>query len=125
MSLVRNSLFPYLLVSTIFHLVLVFTWGSRPVRPAPMEEILVKLLPPPAAQEKPAPRAAAPRGAAPTPQPAKQPAREAPREKITPAELPPGKPAKIDRSGAEAAPKKNPTVESIPNKPVEAAAEPR
>jgi TonB family protein len=97
-SLVRNSLFPYLLVSTIFHLVLVFTWGSRPVRPAPMEEILVKLLPPAAPQERPAPRAATPRTAKPAPQPPKQLARDKP----TPAELPPGKPAKIDRPGAEA-----------------------
>jgi len=113
-SLVRNSLFPYLLASTVFHLVLAFTWGNRPVRPAPMEEILVKLLPPPAAQEKPAPRAAAP---APPPQPAKQVARETPREKPTRAELPLGQHAKIDRPGAEIPPKKEKKV--TPEKPVE------
>jgi TonB family protein len=101
-TLVRNSLFPYLFVSVLFHLVLAFTWGNRPVRPAPMEEILVKLLPPPATQEKPGPRAAPPRATAPTPPPPKQVARERPR----PAELPPGQKAKIDRSGAEAPPTK-------------------
>jgi TonB family protein len=107
-SLVRNSLFPYLLVSTVFHLVLMFTWGNRPVRPAPMEEILVKLLPP-AAPEKAVPRAE--RSAPPPPPKA---AREPLREKPTRAELPPGQHANIDRPGAEAPPKNKPVLEKRP-----------
>ena len=84
-----------------------------------MEEILVKLLPPPAAQEKPAPRvpAPAPRAAAPAPPPPKQ-AREMPREKPTRAELPLGQQAKIDRSGAEIQSKKEKQV-TAEKKPVE------
>jgi periplasmic protein TonB len=117
-SIVRNSLFPYLLISTAFHLLLVLSWYGRPARPAPMEEILVKLLPPPApVQEKSAPRAAAP-----APPPPPKAAREVPREKATRAELPPGKPAKIDRAGAELPPKNkngqpNPAEKNVVDEP--------
>jgi TonB family protein len=115
-SLARNSLFPYLVVSAVFHLVLAFAWGNRPVRPPPMEEILVKLLPPPAAQERPAPRAAAPapRESAPAtpPQSSKQLARQTPRDRPHPAELPPGQHAKIDRPGAEMPPRSKPAPSS-------------
>jgi periplasmic protein TonB len=107
-SVVRNSLFPYLVVSIAFHLLLVFTWGNRPMRPPPMEEILVKLLPPPA-QEKPAARAGSP-----APQSTPKAARENTRERSERAELPPGQHAKIDRPGAEATPRK-PAVQKKPS----------
>lgn len=87
-----------------------------------MEEILVKLLPPPA-QEKPAPRAAAPA----PPLPPKQVARETPREKTTRPERPAGKPAaksteaQVASGAGEAAPKpRYPTQEATTDKAIEA-----
>lgn len=101
----RNTLFPFLLVSTVLHLLLMFSWYGRALRPPAIEQIPIEIF---AAPEKAPPppavgKAAPPRSA---PPPAKPP-RETPRdEKVARAELPPGQPAKIDRSGVEATPKK-------------------
>ncbi|HKA33024.1 MAG TPA: TonB family protein [Candidatus Binatia bacterium] len=106
MSAVRNTLFPFLLVSTVLHLLLMFSWYGRALRPPAIEQIPITIF---AAPEKaPAPpaaeKAAPPRSAAPPP--TKAPREIVRNEKTTRAELPPGQPAKIDRPGAEAPPKK-------------------
>jgi protein TonB len=86
------------------HLVLMFMFHGRSLRPPVMEEIPIKILaapePPAPAVEKPAPRRSPPAPKAKAP-------RETPsNEKLARAELPPGQHAKIDRSGVEAPAKK-------------------
>jgi protein TonB len=117
---VRNTLFPFLLVSTVLHLLLMFSWYGRALRPPAIEQIPIEIFnvpekaPPPPAVGKAAP----PRTAAPPP--AKAP-RETPREKPTRAELPLGQRAKIDRSGSEPPAKLSKTPEKVPEKPIEKA----
>ena len=100
----RNTLFPFLLVSTALHLLLMFSWYGRALRPPAIEQIPIEIFaapekaPPPAAQKSAPARSAPP--------PAKAPRETTRNEKIERAELPPGKSAKVDRSGIEAAPKK-------------------
>ena len=105
----RNSLFPFLLASTAFHLLLVLTWYGRPVRQPFMEMIPVTVLPLAPAVEKAPPPAplmqkSPPREPPKAVQAAKPPPPEPfqpPRETLVRAELPPGQPAKESRSGAE------------------------
>ncbi|HEX9445882.1 MAG TPA: TonB family protein [Candidatus Binatia bacterium] len=109
MSQARNSLLPFLLVSTVFHLLLVLNWYSRQLRPPLPESIPITVL------SAPEPRAA-PREAARPGSPPPKIARQIPRAASTPtrAELPPGQPAKIDRSGAEQ-PTQNTQQKSLEN----------
>ena len=102
MSAVQNKLFPFLLVSTVLHLLLIFSWYGRSLRPPAIEQIPIEIF---AAPEKVSPPVeSAPQRSAPPP--AKAPRETVRNEKPAPAELPPGQHAKIDRSGAEAPPKK-------------------
>jgi protein TonB len=107
---VRNTLFPFFLVSTVLHLLLMFSWYGRALRPPAIEQIPIEIFaapekaPPPPAVGKSAPARSAP-------PPAKAPRETTRNEKIERAELPPGKPAKVDRSGIEPTPKKTAKTE--------------
>jgi TonB family protein len=87
---IRDSLAPFLLVSTAFHLLLVLSWYGRHDRQTIPDPIRVTVIPP-VEQRK---QAAPPPRALPAPKPF--------RDSPTPAELPPGQPAKKSRPGAEA-----------------------
>ncbi len=82
-----------------------FSWYGRALRPPAIEQIPITVFaapekaPAPPAVEKSAPGRSAP-------PPAKAPRETVRDEKAARAELPPGQPAKIDRSGADAPPKK-------------------
>src|ERR1044071_2993193 len=103
-----------------------FSWYGRALRPPAIEQIPIEIFaapekaPPPAAQKSAPARSAPP--------PAKAPRETTRNEKMERAELPPGKPAKVDRSGIEAAPKKITKTEpplSEPNRDEEETKSPR
>jgi periplasmic protein TonB len=122
---VRNSLFPFLLVSTAFHLLLVLSWYGRPVRQPISEMIPVTVLSAPAKEKPVAPKL--PRDVSPLlPRPAPPPklSQETSREIPTRAELPPGQPAKESRSGAEF-PAKSPQPLAENNETAEQPVNPR
>lgn len=101
MSAVQNKLFPFLLVSTVLHLLLIFSWYGRALRPPAIETIPIEIFtapekaPPPPAVEKAAPRRSA------APPAAKAPRETARNEEATLAKSPFGQHAKIDRPGAD------------------------
>ncbi len=108
----RNTLFPFLLVSTVLHLLLMFSWYGRALRPPAIEQIPIEIFaapekaPPPAAQKSAPARSAPP--------PAKAPRETTRNEEGTRAKSPFGQQAKIDRPGADEARRTTKSPEKSP-----------